>query len=166
MLTLISSAKQIIIEDAIRTFPDECCGFLLGTEQGEERTIEDILIVENAKEGDKRRRFKITAQDYMKAERFALEKELDLLGVYHSHPNHPSVPSEHDRKVAQPFFSYLIVSIREGSFASLQSWRLNDDFQFEEEQVQEVLAATIPSTEIDTAKKSFHSLKIKSPIKN
>ncbi len=141
MLYLEPNARKQIIEDAIRTFPDECCGFLLGTEHGEDRIIEKILIVENAKDGDKRRRFEITARDYLIAEDTAFARDLTLLGVYHSHPNHPSIPSEHDRKVAQPFFSYVIVSVMQGSFASLQSWRLNDDFQFEEENVQ--LAKTL-----------------------
>lgn len=136
MLYLLPSSRKQILDDAIRTFPDECCGFLLGTEHGDDRIIEKVLIVENAKDGDKRRRFEITARDYLKAEDIAFAQDLTLLGVYHSHPNHPSIPSEHDRKVAQPFFSYLIVSIMQGSFASLQSWRLNDDFQFEEEAVQ------------------------------
>lgn len=139
MIYLLPLAKEQIIEDALRTFPDECCGFLLGKEQGEERIIEEILIVENAKEGDKRRRFEITAKDYLNAENAASEKQLTLLGVYHSHPNHPSVPSEHDRKVAQPFFSYVIVSILNGKYSTLQSWRLNDDFQFEEEMVGKAL---------------------------
>lgn len=139
MIYLLPLAKEQIIEDALRTFPDECCGFLLGKEQGEERIVEEILIVENAKEGDKRRRFEITAKDYLNAENAASEKQLTLLGVYHSHPNHPSVPSEHDRKVAQPFFSYVIVSIMNGEYSALQSWRLNDDFQFEEEMVGKAL---------------------------
>ncbi len=139
MIYLLPLAKEQIIEDALRTFPDECCGFLLGKEQGEERIVEEILIVENAKEGDKRRRFEITAKDYLNAENTASEKQLTLLGVYHSHPNHPSVPSEHDRKVAQPFFSYVIVSIMNGEYSTLQSWRLNDDFQFEEELAGETL---------------------------
>jgi len=124
-----------LIDDALRTFPDECCGFLLGTEKREERVVEEIIIVNNAKEGDKRRRFEITAKDYLKAEQYADEKGLTLLGVYHSHPNHPSIPSEHDRVVAQPFFSYLIIAVREQEFVKLQSWRLNDAFQFEEEKV-------------------------------
>lgn len=141
MLYLEPNARKQIIDDAIRTFPDECCGFLLGTEHGEDRIIEKILIVENAKDGDKRRRFEITARDYLIAEDTAFARDLTLLGVYHSHPNHPSIPSEQDRKVAQPFFSYVIVSVMQGSFASLQSWRLNDDFQFEEENVQ--LAKTL-----------------------
>lgn len=135
MLYLTSEARQEILDDALRTFPDECCGFLFGEESNDTRIITQIQIVDNAKEGDKRRRFEISPADYMKAERFADEAGLLLLGVYHSHPNHPAVPSEHDRVVAQPYFSYVIVAVREQEFVSLQSWRLNDDFQFDEEHI-------------------------------
>lgn len=139
MLYLTEQVKQQIIDDAVRTFPNECCGFLLGWEKREERVIDKILVVNNAKEGDKRRRFKIMPFDYLKAEQYAEEHGLTLLGVYHSHPNHPSIPSEHDRAAAQPYFSYVIVSIWEREFVSLQSWRLNDDFQFEPERVREIV---------------------------
>ena len=135
MLQINSSIKKLLTEDALRTFPDECCGFLLGIEKNGNRFIEQIIVINNAKEGDKRRRFEITAADYLKAERHAEENNLTLLGVYHSHPNHPSVPSEHDRVVAQPFFSYIIIAVQENELVSLQSWRLNDDFQFEEEKL-------------------------------
>lgn len=135
MLYLSQLIKEQIVEDALHTYPDECCGFLLGTEKGNERVIEGIVIVNNAKEGDKRRRFEILPKDYVKAERYADENGLKLLGVYHSHPNHPSIPSEHDRVLAQPYFSYIIVAVRENKFVSIQSWRLNDDTQFEEERI-------------------------------
>ncbi len=135
MLHISRKTEIEILADALRSFPDECCGFMFGTENGEERTISEIQIVNNAKVGDKRRRFAITPFDYMKAEQYAEANNLLLLGVYHSHPNHPSVPSEHDRVVAQPYFSYLIIAVRENEFVSLQSWRLNDDFQFDEEQI-------------------------------
>lgn len=135
MLHILRKTEIEIIADALRSFPDECCGFMFGTEKGEERTITVIQIVNNAKEGDKRRRFEITAFDYMKAEQYAEDNNLLLLGVYHSHPNHPSIPSEHDRVVAQPYFSYVIIAVRENEFVSLQSWRLNEDFQFDEEQI-------------------------------
>ncbi len=135
MLQINTSIQNELIRDALRTFPNECCGFLLGKETEDNRVIEEIIIVDNSKEGDKRRRFEITATDYLKAEQHADEKNLTLLGVYHSHPNHPSVPSEHDRVVAQPFFSYIIVAVKENEFVSLQSWTLNDNFQFEEEDV-------------------------------
>lgn len=135
MIYINDTIKTQLQKDAFTSFPDECCGFLLGIEKRDERVIEEIIVVNNAKEGDKRRRFEITPIDYMKAENYADEKGLTLLGVYHSHPNHPSIPSEHDRVVAQPFFSYIILAVRENELVSVQSWRLNDEFQFDEEKV-------------------------------
>lgn len=122
-------------DDAIDTFPDECCGFLFGKETNEERVILRSYAVNNAKEGDKRRRFEIKPKDYLKAEQYADENGLLLLGVYHSHPNHPAIPSEHDRVAAQPYFSYVIVSVLDKEYADLRSWRLNDKLQFEEEKI-------------------------------
>ena len=136
MLYLKTIIKKNLIADAINTFPDECCGFLIGTDDEKDRLIEEIIIVDNAKDGDKRRRFEISPKDYMKAERYADDKNLKLIGIYHSHPNHPSIPSEHDRIQAQPYFSYVIIAVRENEFVNLQSWRLNDCQQFEEEAIE------------------------------
>jgi proteasome lid subunit RPN8/RPN11 len=125
--------------DGVRTFPDECCGFFFGKETLEERILTHIQVVDNAKEGDKRRRFEISPKDYLRAEQWADDNQLQLLGVYHSHPNHPAIPSEQDRLAAQPYFSYIILSIKEGAFDHLRSWRLNDEFQFEEEKTQQLI---------------------------
>jgi len=132
MILIESQAKKQMIADAVKTFPDECCGFLFGLEKGDERVITDILIVNNAKEGDKRRRFEISPKDYMKAEQFAEQNNLQLLGVYHSHPNHSAIPSEHDRIAAQPWFSYVIISVLEKNIGMIRSWRLNENHQFRE----------------------------------
>lgn len=138
MTFITKTVEELIISDGLRTFPYECCGFLLGNEKNGERIIDELIVVDNAKEGDKRRRFEISPLDYLKAEQYAESNNLTLLGVYHSHPNHPSVPSEHDRLAAQPFFSYIIVSIHENEFVSIQSWRLNNNFQFEEEKIKTI----------------------------
>lgn len=136
MITLEPKARKLLLEDAVNAFPDECCGFLLGTiDEDDQRLVTEIIVVNNAKEGDKRRRFAIAPLDYLKAEAYAENKQLQLLGIYHSHPNHPAVPSEHDRVAAQPFFSYIIVSVLEKIPGALRSWRLNDAEQFEEEEV-------------------------------
>jgi proteasome lid subunit RPN8/RPN11 len=135
MLQIALNTEEQMLEDALLAFPDECCGFLFGTENGDERLLTDILVVHNSKDGDKRRRFEIAPKDYLKAERHADEKGLALLGVYHSHPNHPAVPSEHDRVAAQPFFSYVIVSVYGDTIADVRSWRLNDNEQFDEEKI-------------------------------
>jgi proteasome lid subunit RPN8/RPN11 len=134
-LNIQAAARSQMIEDALRTFPDECCGFLFGMEENDVREISEIVVVDNSKEGDKRRRFEIRPADYLSAERYADEHGLTLLGIYHSHPNHPSIPSEHDRVAAQPYFSYVIISVYDGQFQSLQSWQLNDQVQFGEETI-------------------------------
>ena len=136
MISITPSAYDIIAQDAVHSFPYECCGFLYGTENGD-RLIADALVVNNSKEGDKRKRFEISAKDYLHAERYAEEKGLALLGVYHSHPNHPAIPSEYDRVAAQPYFSYIIISIYDERIDHIRSWRLNESFQFDEETVNE-----------------------------
>jgi proteasome lid subunit RPN8/RPN11 len=136
MIIIEQKPLDEMYQDALQSFPDECCGFLFGKEAGEERIITTILVVNNSKEGDKRRRFEIAPKDYLNAERFADENGLQLLGVYHTHPNHPAVPSEHDRVAAQPYFSYIIISVKQNEIAGIRSWQLNDAFQFEEEKIE------------------------------
>lgn len=133
MIQFEPQALDIMANDALNSFPDECCGFFFGREAGGERLVTQVQVVNNAKEGDKRRRYEISPRDYLKAEAFADEQGLILLGVYHSHPNHPAVPSETDRLSAQPFFSYLILSVQEGQLAAVRCWRLNETQQFDEE---------------------------------
>jgi len=139
MILIDSNPLAEIKAEGIRTFPDECCGFLFGHEQADgTRTITKIRGVDNAKSGDKKRRFEISPKDYMRAEKFALENDLLLLGIYHSHPNHPAIPSEHDRVAAQPWFSYVIVSVMQGHVDHIRSWRLSKIAQFEEENISSV----------------------------
>ena len=134
MIIIQPAVLDQINHHAVFIFPDECCGFLYGQEQEDgTRIISVIRQVDNAKPGDKRRRFEITPKDYMQAEEFALENNLSLLGIYHSHPGHPAIPSEHDRVAAQPYFSYVIISVVQGNIDHTRSWRLNDDSLFEEE---------------------------------
>ena len=135
VLTFQPDIYNRMLDDARKCFPDECCGFLFGEENGANRHFSEILIVDNAKEGDKRRRFSITSRDYMKAELMAARLNLTLLGVYHSHPVHPAVPSVHDLNVAMPYFSYVIISVYGQDDISVRSWKLNDERQFEEELV-------------------------------
>ncbi|MFK7907141.1 MAG: M67 family metallopeptidase [Chitinophagales bacterium] len=131
-----NEASATMIKDAINAFPNECCGFFYGTENEEERIVTIAQPVLNSKEGDQRRRFEISPFDYMKAERFALQNDLLLLGVYHSHPNHPSIASVHDLAKAMPYFSYVIISVVDGKLNTVQSWRLRDDVrEFREEEV-------------------------------
>jgi len=135
-IILSISAIGTIQNQGEKIFPNEACGFLFGTEKNGQRYISKAIPVKNSKEGDQRRRFEISAFDYMKAERYALEKDIQLLGIYHSHPNHPAIASEHDLKVAMPFFSYVIVSVLDGHADKILSWKLKENVrEFQEEKV-------------------------------
>ena len=138
-LVINKTAKEVMQQHAIEIFPDECCGFLYGKEDNEYRTIELAIPVINSKDGDKKRRFEISAIDYMKAEQYALQNNTGLLGVYHSHPQHPAIASEHDLKQAMPYFSYVILSVLDGKIDDIKSWKLNEEnTQFLEEQIEDV----------------------------
>ncbi|MFY0686810.1 MAG: M67 family metallopeptidase [Cyclobacteriaceae bacterium] len=134
-MNLSEKALDIIHKHASEAFPNECVGFLYGKETGDDRSITVANPIHNSKDGDQRRRFEVSPLDYMKAEQFGDDNDLTLLGVYHSHPLHPAIPSAHDLKQAVPFFSYIITSVNEErTNIDTTSWRLADDgSQFEKE---------------------------------
>ena len=117
-----------------QAYPEEGAGFLIGVE-GE---VKQILPLGNAREDEARHnRFLITPEDYLKAEMKAAEMGVDLIGVFHSHPDSPNVPSEYDREWAQPFFSYIITRVDKGSVVSHRSWRLMEDrMKYQEEEIE------------------------------
>lgn len=108
-------------------YPHECCGALLGRDAGGEREVLELVPLANQREDSPRNRFQITAEDVLRAEKKAAEKNLDLIGWYHSHPDHPAIPSEFDREHAWPWYSYIIISVSAGKPAEMNSWRLADD---------------------------------------
>ena len=115
-------------------YPGEGAGFLLGLDGD----VKDVLPLDNAREEAARHnRFLLTPKDYMKAEMKAMELGVDLIGVFHSHPDCPNVPSEYDREWAQPFFSYIITRVDEGKAVSHRSWRLVEDrSKYDEEEIK------------------------------
>jgi proteasome lid subunit RPN8/RPN11 len=143
MITVEQAAEKIMNNDAVNAFPDECCGFMFGNEDAAgNRTVTQALPINNSAVENRKRRFVISPKDYMKGERHAIANDVQLLGIYHSHPNHPAIPSEHDRVAAQPFFSYVIISVQNGNIDHTRSWVLNDNFQFDEEEYSNQLTNT------------------------
>jgi proteasome lid subunit RPN8/RPN11 len=116
-----------------KAYPEEGAGFLIG----KEGKVESILPLDNAREdGARHNRFLITPEDYLHAELAADKLGLTLIGVFHSHPDHPNRPSEYDREWAQPFFSYIITTVNNGRAVESRSWRLLEDrSKFEEEKI-------------------------------
>jgi proteasome lid subunit RPN8/RPN11 len=114
---------------AERTYPHECCGALLGHEAADgARWIAALHQADNRREDAAApRRFLIEPDDYRTIEGAARQQRLDIIGFYHSHPDHPARPSEYDREHAFPWYSYVIVSVRDGVAGEATSWILDDD---------------------------------------
>lgn len=126
-LAIDSKLLALIHQLGEAAYPEEGAGFLLGTD-GEVRQVRNLMPIPNSREEEARHnRYLISPQAYMDGEIEAERLNLTLLGVFHSHPDHPNQPSEFDREWAQPFFSYIITSVEKGKAVESRSWRLLED---------------------------------------
>lgn len=122
-LTLQAGVAAAIRSHGTEAYPNECCGALIGRDG----VVVGAYALPNTTEEGPRRRFRVRPQEYRDAERRAAENGAELLGFYHSHPDHPARPSQYDLDHAWPFFSYIIISVRAGVPQDMTSWRLRDD---------------------------------------
>lgn len=130
MRILIPAVHMRVIEaHGESTYPNEGAGFMLGrAADASILSVEAVLPLENRREAEAQHdRYELAPRDFMWAELEAARRGLDLVGVFHSHPDHPAQPSEFDREHALPNFSYLITSVRGGRAADTRAWRLRDD---------------------------------------
>ncbi len=129
MLRLNPELEKNIRVDGETAYPNECCGVLIGeVDNAGIKTVKSTLTINNASEnGEQYHRFLITPEDMLRAEQSARAMKLDIIGFYHSHPDHPSAPSGYDKDHALPFYSYVIVSVDSGKAQVLTSWELADD---------------------------------------
>ena len=134
MLLVPSRLIEQINAHVEKAYPEEGAGFLLG-DAGE---VKEILALSNSREdGARHNRFLFTPDDYLQAELKADNLGLSLIGVFHSHPDCPNVPSEYDREWAQPFFSYIITRVDGGKAVNSRSWRLLEDrSKYDEEEIK------------------------------
>ena len=125
MLKLSSEIEEKIRQAGAAAYPNECCGILFGSEENGVNMVKALKSIENAREsGEQYHRFLITAEDMMEAELEARKRKLEIVGFYHSHPDHPAQPSDYDRDHALPFYSYIILRVAEGRPELMTSWRL------------------------------------------
>ncbi|MEJ7618853.1 MAG: M67 family metallopeptidase [Pyrinomonadaceae bacterium] len=129
MITLAPSHIEEINGHAEREYPDECCGLLLGrfADDGA-KVVAETIAVSNAREGaDRHNRSLIPPEELLRGERDARRRGLEVIGNYHSHPDHPARPSQFDLEHAWPTWSYLIVSVQKNRAGELLSWELKHD---------------------------------------
>ena len=112
---------------AENTYPEECCGVILGKVVSDSKQTVRVVGLENSFQGEKHNRFLITPEMYRRWEKEALKEDLDIIGFYHSHPDSPAIPSEYDRSHAWPWYSYIIISVQAGKATEVRNWRLQED---------------------------------------
>lgn len=131
---MIHISHELVSEirlESEKAYPNECCGFIFGKIRGREKFAEEIkAAVNSSDETEKFHRFEITPEEMLKAERFARSIKADIVGFYHSHPDHPAVPSEYDTIHALPIYSYIISSVINGKTEDLQSWELDEKMNY------------------------------------
>ncbi|HEY9664813.1 MAG TPA: M67 family metallopeptidase [Allocoleopsis sp.] len=156
-LHLTNNQLQQILTHAEQTYPEECCGLLLGTWDRSQPASPKILLevrpVQNAWseaaagwmasvgqdhpqiDAGKRDRYWIDPQEMLTAQRYARDHQLDIIGVYHSHPDHAAIPSECDRLLAWSAYLYVIVSVQQGTAQDWRCWGLDEEQQFRSTEV-------------------------------
>jgi len=130
MLVLPPEFEATVRAAARGAYPNECCGVLMGGVSGDSgaKVVRHALPIENAQtDGERYHRFLITPEDMLAAELSARKLKMDVIGFYHSHPDHPSAPSDYDKDHALPFYSYVIVAVEKGVDKKLSSWELTPD---------------------------------------
>ena len=136
MNVLVLSPSQVaqIESEGAQTYPNECCGIIIGRDVVEggntRRIVEKLEPMQNVFDPQlQKRRFAVDPLALMRAEKAAATAGQSVLGFYHSHPDHPARPSEYDREHAWPYYSYVIVAIAKGQAVDMTSWLLDDQTQ-------------------------------------
>ncbi|MDR1529190.1 MAG: M67 family metallopeptidase [Burkholderiales bacterium] len=139
MIKLYTILVEAIRQEGEKTYPNECCGFILGQiKEDGVKEAETLIPIKNAREAEEQyHRFEIGPEDFIKADNQARKENQEIIGFYHSHPDHPAYPSEYDREHALPFYSYIIVSVDKGTASAITSWELeaSDRSRFIEEKI-------------------------------
>ncbi len=142
-LSMTAALQRAIYAHGEAAYPNEGAGLLLGEAADAQKTLVDILPLANEWDaGEQYHRYLITPADMLRGETEAARRGLDVIGIFHSHPDHVAEPSTMDRDWALPWFSYVITSVRQAKAEVSRAWRLRDDRSaFDEEPIQIPAAA-------------------------
>jgi proteasome lid subunit RPN8/RPN11 len=125
MIQIDREAWEAMLAHAEAAYPNECCGAMLGRITGETKSVERALRLDNSYGGSQEARYEIRPEDLLAADRAARRDQMDLIGIYHSHPDCDAYFSETDLKNSCPWYSFIVLSIRGGRFDHARSWLPN-----------------------------------------
>lgn len=121
MIRIETDAWREMVGHAQSTYPHECCGAMLGS-MGDEKLVSIAMRLENAYAGEHAAHYELRPEDLLRADKEARSRGLDLIGIYHSHPDCDAYFSETDLKNSCPWYSFVVLSIRKGAFDHANSW--------------------------------------------
>jgi proteasome lid subunit RPN8/RPN11 len=122
MIEIEKAAWETMVRHAQQTFPNECCGAMLGTSDGDRKKVTMAVPLENSYDGAQGARYEIKPEDLIAADREARARGMDLVGIFHSHPDCDAYFSETDLKNSCPWYSFVILSVKNGQFDHANSF--------------------------------------------
>lgn len=134
---MAQAVYDMMIKHVRESYPNECCGLLLGAAGGNKNEVMETVKAENLNHERAHDRYELNPQDFLKADRYGREKNMQIVGIYHSHPDHPARPSAVDTERAWEGYSYVIVGVEGGKKCEANSFVLNNETkQFEQEELK------------------------------
>src|SRR5689334_3161778 len=138
MIRIESTPWAAMIEHAQKAYPNECVGAMLGSTNGDgAKIVQEAIPLQNSFEGSQKARYELKPEDLLAADKAARERQLDLIGIYHSHPDCDAYFSKTDLENSCPWYSFVVLSIHKGDFDHANSWLPNAE---QTEAVKEELA--------------------------
>lgn len=127
MIRIEQPAWDLMVAHAEKTFPNECCGAMLGKVDGAEKTVTEAVTIENAFAGEQGERYEIRPEDLIAADKAARARGLDLVGIFHSHPDCDAYFSKTDLENSCPWYSFVVLSVKSGKFDHANSFLPDPD---------------------------------------
>ena len=122
MIEIEAHPWHLMLLHAERTYPNECCGAMLGHLQGDKKVVTEAVPLENAYAGEQAARYEVRPEDIRQADGAARARGLDLIGIFHSHPDADAYFSETDLKNSCPWYSFVVLSVNRGKFDHANSF--------------------------------------------
>ena len=154
MIYILQNQLEQIRYHSEVTYPEECCGLLLGSFQVNQKIVLEVLETENSWDTNdpvnnldnistskpqklsKKNRFSIAPSILLQVQKECRERQINIIGIYHSHPDYPAIPSAFDREIAWLEYSYIIASLRNGKVSEIKSWQLQENRHFQAEKIE------------------------------
>ena len=127
MIQIETEPWDQMVAHAQAVYPNECCGAMLGSTGEAGKTVTVAMPLDNVSQGSQRARYELRPEDLLKADTEAARRNLEMIGIYHSHPDCDAYFSETDLKNSCPWYSFVVLSIQQGRFHHANSWLPNPD---------------------------------------